>query len=38
MDVPEVNQAKDATIDVLNKYKLDDIDISFFHERRRRQW
>ena len=28
MDVPAVNDAKDATIDVIEKYNLDDIDIS----------
>ena len=28
MDVPAVNDAKDATIDVIEEYKLDDIDIS----------
>ena len=28
MDVPAVNKAKDATVDVIEKFKLDDIDIS----------
>ena len=28
MDIPAINDAKDSTIDVIEKYKLDDIDIS----------
>ena len=30
MDTPAVNEAKDDTIDVLEKYELGDIDVSFF--------
>ena len=30
MDIPAINDAKDATIDVIEKYELGDIDPSFF--------
>ncbi|MDB2686946.1 EF-hand domain-containing protein [Mariniblastus sp.] len=34
MDVPAINKIKDATMEVLEKYELDDIDITFFLEQR----